>query len=54
MSKSLHAIGLLFHPKKPESVKLTERMGDFLRGRGYDVWVGSAWMSRMRWRMWRS
>jgi len=43
MSKSLRAIGLLFHPKKPESVKLSADMESFLRARGYDVWVGSAW-----------
>ena len=43
MSKPLHAIGLLYHPKKPESVALTEHMEHFLRARGNPVWVGSAW-----------
>ena len=37
MSKPLHAIGLLYHPKKPESVTLTEHMERFLRGRGNPV-----------------
>ncbi len=43
MSESPRTIGLLFHPKKPESIALTERMEGFLRDRGRGVWVGSAW-----------
>jgi NAD+ kinase len=43
MPPSLHAIGLLTHPKKPESLALAGRMGEFLRERGSVVWTGSAW-----------
>jgi NAD+ kinase len=43
MSESLHAVGLLYHPKKPESVTLAEQMESFLRERGNQIWVGSAW-----------
>ena len=43
MSKSPHAIGLLFHPKKSESIALTEQMLAFLTERGRRVWAGSAW-----------
>ena len=38
-----HAIGLLTHPKKPDSLVLAERMGRYLRERGCGVWTGSAW-----------
>jgi NAD+ kinase len=43
MPESPRTIGLLVHPKKPESIALTGRMEGFLRDRGRDVWVGSAW-----------
>ncbi len=36
-------LGLLRHPKKPESIELAEHMGDWLTERGYTVWTGSAW-----------
>lgn len=40
---AFRAIGLLIHPKKPESIVLAERMADFLQGHGCTVWTGSAW-----------
>lgn len=43
MPKSPHAIGLLYQPKKPESVTLAEELDRFLRARGCHVWTGSAW-----------
>jgi NAD+ kinase len=43
MPKCPNAIGLLFHPKKPESVLLSAEMERFLRARGHEVWIGSAW-----------
>lgn len=43
MSAELRAIGLLYHPKKPESLVLAERMADFLHGHGRRAWIGSAW-----------
>jgi NAD+ kinase len=36
-------IGLLIHPKKPESAPLAEEMRRFLEARGCVVWIGSAW-----------
>lgn len=39
----MKAIGLLLHPRKPESTALAGRMAEFLRGRGCSVWSGSAW-----------
>ncbi|MCX6029974.1 MAG: NAD(+)/NADH kinase [Chloroflexi bacterium] len=38
-----HSIGLLTHPKKPDSLILAERMGAYLCERGCDVWTGNAW-----------
>lgn len=37
------AIGILTHPKKPESVTLAEAMATHLHARGCTVWIGSAW-----------
>lgn len=36
-------VGLLIHPKKPESAPLAEEMRAFLEVRGCAVWIGSAW-----------
>ena len=36
-------LGLLCHPKKPESLALAERLQAYLCERGYTVWTGSAW-----------
>ena len=38
-----HSIGLLHHPKKPESLTLAEEMAGFLQNRGCTIWAGSAW-----------
>ena len=35
-------IGLLIHPKKPESTPLAEQMAEFLQARCCAVWIGSA------------
>jgi NAD+ kinase len=43
MSEPPKSIGLLYHPKKPESPALAERMERFLTDRGCRVWTGSAW-----------
>jgi len=43
MMTSPYSIGLLYHPKKPESTALAERMEEFLRSHGRAVWIGSAW-----------
>ncbi len=37
-------IGILYHPKKPESRQLAEEIGDFLRVDGSrEIWLESAW-----------
>jgi NAD+ kinase len=38
-----NSIGLLHHPKKPESLTLAAQMADFLHARGRQTWSGSAW-----------
>lgn len=43
MTAPLQRIGLLYHPRKPESIPLAERMHDFLTAHGRTVWTGSAW-----------
>jgi Predicted sugar kinase len=43
MSSPFNAIGILYHPMKPESLVLGERMVEFLREQGRTVWSGSAW-----------
>ena len=43
MTPNFERIGLLIHPKKPESLPLAERMQDFLAHHGRTVWMGSAW-----------
>jgi NAD+ kinase len=40
---AFRSIGLLHHPRKPESLNLAGEMGEYLTGRGCDVWSGSAW-----------
>ncbi len=40
---SFHSIGLLHHPKKPESLTLAAEMRAFLKAQGCEVWTGSAW-----------
>lgn len=41
--RSPHSIGLLYQPKKSESVALAEEMARFLSAQGRAVWTGSAW-----------
>lgn len=37
-------VGVLHHPKKPESIRLATEIGRFLRGEGVeDIWFESAW-----------
>ncbi len=36
-------IGLLYHPRKPESLVLAGQLADFLAAQGCRVWSGSAW-----------
>lgn len=43
MPDSPRHIGLLIHPKKPESAPLADQMAAFLQNRGCSVWIGSAW-----------
>ncbi len=43
MPKPPQSIGLLYHPKKPESLILAEQMAGFCRQRGLSIWSGSAW-----------
>jgi NAD+ kinase len=43
-STAFERIGILFHPKKPESRQLAEEIGDFLRADGSRaIWLESAW-----------
>ncbi len=40
----LRRVGILFHPKKPESHQLAEQMSDYLRAAGLqEIWLESAW-----------
>lgn len=43
MTPAFHAIGLLHHPKKPESLALAGEMADYLQAHHCEVWSGSAW-----------
>jgi len=37
-------VGILFHPKKPESLQLSEQIATFLHAAGVaDIWLASAW-----------
>lgn len=37
-------VGILHHPKKPDSIALSKEMGDFLLGQGVEeIWYESAW-----------
>ncbi|MEX1019771.1 MAG: NAD(+)/NADH kinase [Litorilinea sp.] len=43
-SPTFQRVGILFHPKKPESIELAGAIGDFLRARGMqEIWFESAW-----------
>ncbi|PKO22540.1 MAG: NAD(+) kinase [Chloroflexi bacterium HGW-Chloroflexi-1] len=43
MTQPFTTVGLLHHPKKPDSLTLAGQMAEFLRARGRAVWSGSAW-----------
>jgi len=43
LTGAFNAIGILHHPKKPDSLVLADQMAEFLRGHGRTVWTGSAW-----------
>ncbi len=39
-----HSVGILYHPKKPESRELAEEIGGYLKTVGTrDIWLESAW-----------
>lgn len=40
---TFRSVGLLHHPRKPDSLTLAGEMSDYLASRGCDVWSGSAW-----------
>ena len=45
-TRQFHTVGILHHPKKPESIVLAERIGQFLRAYGlHEIWHESAWES---------
>ncbi len=45
-ARSFRFIGILHHPKKPESVRLAAEIADYLRACGLDeIWRESAWES---------
>jgi NAD+ kinase len=39
----MHTIGLLYHPKIDESLRLAKELDDLLKSRGLSTWVESAW-----------
>lgn len=43
MIPSPKSIGILHHPKKPDSLVLAYRIGEFARSHGCTVWTGNAW-----------
>jgi NAD+ kinase len=43
MTPSPKCIGILHHPKKPDSLVLAGRIGEFARAHGCTVWTGNAW-----------
>jgi NAD+ kinase len=40
---SFNYIGLLYHPRLPESEQLAAEMLEFLEGSGISAWIGSTW-----------
>jgi NAD+ kinase len=38
-----NSIGLLYHPKIPDSKELAQEMRGFLKGRQVETWISSAW-----------
>jgi NAD+ kinase len=43
MTPAPNCIGILHHPKKPDSLLLADRIGEFARSHGCTVWIGNAW-----------
>jgi NAD+ kinase len=43
MNTPFTTIGLLYHPRLPESERLAAEMLEFLEGSGLSAWTGSAW-----------
>ncbi len=43
MSAPPSRIGILYHPRKSDSLPLADRIGEFARGHGCTVWIGNAW-----------
>ncbi len=39
----MHHVGILHHPRKPESLRLAADIAAFLEERGVRAWLGSAW-----------
>ncbi len=42
-TEPIRCVGILHHPRKPESVTLAEEMAAWLQQRGCIAWLGSAW-----------
>jgi NAD+ kinase len=46
LTRKFRFVGILHHPKKPESIQLAGAIGEFLRDHGVDeIWYESAWES---------
>ncbi len=41
--ESLKKVGLLYHPKLPDSIELAKQIGQALRQLSVSVWLGSSW-----------
>lgn len=39
----MNKVGILYHPLKPEAVKLASELNDFIKGQGMETWSFSAW-----------
>ena len=42
-SPKIACIGILHHPRKPDSLALAQEMAEMLRARGCAAWLDSAW-----------
>ncbi len=40
---NIERVGLLHHPRLPESWRIAQEMADYLKGQGLHPWLGSAW-----------
>ncbi|MCB0202200.1 MAG: NAD(+)/NADH kinase, partial [Anaerolineae bacterium] len=41
--KPVRSVGILHHPRKPDSLPLAEQMAQYIRGNGGTAWLDSAW-----------